>query len=413
MPEPRNVKLGDRRSHCISVDRGLTSTRPLRSQTRPLMSIQSTDLAHEMPEKLPDTLSRTDVLLKLLPPEQLKDMQRVFNMFDDDGGGSISASELCIAFRKLNLITNRSLLKAIVEAIDVDGDGQISLGEFCALLTQRWKPSDVGDEDVDIDGEDDARGGNELDAAKDSLQKRQAFDFVKEQQRQEALRYFKHAVATMAFDKSNIFKSTSPRATAELSKVVRQLGLRPVVRSEWELLRVLHWSERFEFIKQLPPAVQSNQRIDVCRMMRSQHISSGGVLYRQGDPGDCMYFLFAGQVELRHKLEGTDRPQIAVKREFENFGQEALLDITGGERRESSAIAMSDCTLASLTRHDWIRYVRSKEVAPIVDQLQRHPAMAACKRRALLQMALEFKSVQFHRCVHSILLCTKNHYDSA
>ena len=64
-------------------------------------------------------------MLKAIKTEQLKDMQRVFNMLDDNGGGSISASEVCIAFKKLNLVTNRSLLKAIVEAIDVDGDGQV------------------------------------------------------------------------------------------------------------------------------------------------------------------------------------------------------------------------------------------------------------------------------------------------
>lgn len=400
------LKLGDRRSRAQSLDLELSQRKADRfvaAHPRPLSRLQTVDQVdyNASRGKLPETLSRTDLLLKLLPPEQLKDMRRVFNMFDADGGGSISASEVGVVFRRLNLITNRSMLKTIVENIDADGDGRIDFGEFCALMTQRRKLADVDVGDADF-GDDDGDETSELGDASDAEEvvgassksaKRQASDLAKEQQRQQAIRYFKHAVATMAFRKSDAVSS---------SKVFRQLWLRPPMRSEWELQRVLHCAERFEFIQQLPPAVQSDQRVDVCRMMRAELVQSGEALYRQGDPGSRMYFLFAGQVELRRKMDGADRLQVTVKQEFESFGQEVVVNIATSGWREETAIATTECCVASLSRHDWIRYVRTQEVALVVDLLQSHPAMTGCKREVLLRMALEFKPVRFYRCVHSL-----------
>ena len=395
------VKLGERHSGAKSLDFELsprTTDRIVAGHPRPVSRLQTVDYTDANRGNLPETLSRTDLLLKLLPPEQLKDMRRVFNMFDADGGGSISASEVGAVFRRLNVITNRSMLKMIVETIDTDGDGQIDFGEFCALMTQRRKLADVdvGDTDENSELHDAADVAEEVVGESSKRAQRQASDLAKEQQRQEAIRYFKHAVATMAFQKCDAIST---------SKVFRQLWLRPPMRSEWELQRILHCAERFEFIQQLPPAVQSDQRIDVCRMMRAQLVQPGEALYRQGDAGNCMYFLFVGQVELRHKMESADRPQVTVKQEFESFGQEVVVRITTSGRREETAIATTECCVASLSRHDWIRYVRTQEVALIVDLLQGHPAMTACKREFLLRMALEFKPVRFCRCVHSVCFC--------
>lgn len=413
------VKLGDPRTRAMSLDTELirrqAAVKTKFKDTVRLAADSAFDESRE--ERLAERLSRTDVLLRLLPIDQLKDMRDVFNMFDDDGSGSITAAEVSVAFQRLKLVTNRAMLRAIVEHIDVDGDGRIDFGEFCALMTQRRKPAFLDEEDKDdadpaagleVAGEVDDVVAGAADAALDMAWRRgeHATNLAKEQERQEAIRYFKRTVSFMAFRKSDSDPS-SPRAGGELSKVLKQLWLRPAMRTEWELQRVLHWSERFAFIQQLPPAVQSDQRIDVCRMLKARLVKAGEVIYRQGDSGDCMYFLFAGEVELRRTSESvassggssSGRAQTTVKKECESFGEVVVVSVAADERRDETASAVADCTVAELSRHDWTKYVRTQSVAYIVEILQAHPAMATCKRGLLLRMALELKPVQYYRCV--------------
>ena len=411
MLRTQNMKLGDPRSRAcaLSLD-GEGGKKPGRPQGQTQISTltQSTDCANA--RHSPECLSRTDLLLKLLPSEQLRDMQRVFNCFDADGGGSISASEVGAIFKRLNLVTDRKLLRAIVEHIDVDGDGQIDFGEFCALMTQRSKLTERDDE---IEVSEDPNGDNETESAVDDTghnldasthrEQRQTFDLAKEQERQEALRHFKHAVASMAFQKTEA-NSSSSREGSELAKVIKQLWLHPSMRSEWELQRVLHWSERFEFFQQLPPAIESDQRLNVCRVMRAQLVQPGEVFYRQGDSGNCMYFLFVGRVELRRKTEDAHRhPLVTVKQELESFGEAAAVSLSSDEERDATATAVTQCTVGLLSRHDWLRHVRTQAVRLVVDLLQAHPAMAACKRGLLLRMALDFEPIRFCQYVHDIL----------
>ena len=57
-------------------------------------------------------------------------LQKAFEMFDQDGSGSIGAAEIS---KVLNLANNPALnekVKEIINAVDKDGNGEISLKEF-------------------------------------------------------------------------------------------------------------------------------------------------------------------------------------------------------------------------------------------------------------------------------------------
>jgi len=56
-------------------------------------------------------------------------------MFDQDGSGSIGAAEIS---KVLNLADNEALnkkVREIIEAVDKDGNGEISLKEFHQMMT--------------------------------------------------------------------------------------------------------------------------------------------------------------------------------------------------------------------------------------------------------------------------------------
>lgn len=76
--------------------------------------------------------------------------------------------------------------------------------------------------------------------------------------------------------------------------------------------------------------------------LRLLSFGPGELIVRQGDSGDSMYIVVAGQVAIRH--EGMDRAetQVAVVSAGEFFGEASLLT---GEARNSNAVAISrvDC----------------------------------------------------------------------
>ena len=220
---------------------------------------------------------KAQVLLTLLPPEQLRDMRVVFDMFDDDGGGTVSTAEVGITLRRQKLVASRKMLRTILAAIDVNGDGEIDFGEFVTLMTQRSK---VVEHDVDEDDGEEPPGDLNVTASPRTLEAqaspRQPKAEIQDAEEQaQAIRQFKRAISHLAFGSHMTSSPTSPRAMEELDRVKAQLGVKKEMRTEWELQRVLIWMERFEFIQELPPAEDSDQRIDACRVLGVQEFEPG------------------------------------------------------------------------------------------------------------------------------------------
>src|SRR5437588_138286 len=78
---------------------------------------------------------------------------------------------------------------------------------------------------------------------------------------------------------------------------------------------------------------------DVTPLLRPREYPAGTIIVRSGAPGDCMYFVVSGEVEVQVRPE----PVILGPGEF--FGEVALL--TGGPRN-ATIVAARHCTLLIL-----------------------------------------------------------------
>ena len=66
--------------------------------------------------------------------EDLKDLKETFNMYDKDGGGTISFDELQLVMKKLGQKVKEKELHKIIKSIDQNNDGEIDFDEFVAMM---------------------------------------------------------------------------------------------------------------------------------------------------------------------------------------------------------------------------------------------------------------------------------------
>ncbi|CAL9037144.1 probable calcium-binding protein CML27 [Musa acuminata AAA Group] len=65
-----------------------------------------------------------------------EDMREAFRVFDEDGDGFISASELQAVLVKLGLVEGRSIVRVqeMICSVDQDSDGRVDFGEFKHMM---------------------------------------------------------------------------------------------------------------------------------------------------------------------------------------------------------------------------------------------------------------------------------------
>lgn len=71
--------------------------------------------------------------------EQISEYREAFALFDTDGSGTIDKDELRALFQSLGKHPTEEQLDAMIAKADVDGDGFISFGEFCRMMSKRDK----------------------------------------------------------------------------------------------------------------------------------------------------------------------------------------------------------------------------------------------------------------------------------
>jgi voltage-gated potassium channel len=113
---------------------------------------------------------------------------------------------------------------------------------------------------------------------------------------------------------------------------------------------------------------------DVARLLRAREYSAGAVIVRRGEPGDCMYFIASGEVEVQLRPE----PVLLGPGDF--FGEVALL--TGGPRN-ATIVAVQPCTLLSLDIADFRELLgRQPDLARVIhEEAQRRPGGAPRSNR--------------------------------
>mmetsp|Transcript_18528 Transcript_18528/g.44557 ORF Transcript_18528/g.44557 Transcript_18528/m.44557 type:complete len:168 (+) Transcript_18528:136-639(+) len=73
--------------------------------------------------------------------EELREFKELFNLVDEDKGGSISPQELGSLMETLGLKPNQEELDAMIREIDEDGNGEIDFDEFVQVMSRKVQPT--------------------------------------------------------------------------------------------------------------------------------------------------------------------------------------------------------------------------------------------------------------------------------
>jgi CRP-like cAMP-binding protein len=86
------------------------------------------------------------------------------------------------------------------------------------------------------------------------------------------------------------------------------------------------------------------------------HYDAGSAIFKQGDPGEAMYFIVDGAVDIVHDRDGNVR-RLARLGPHEFFGEMALIT---GRPRTASAVAKTAVRLVSVDKNAFISKIKSK-----------------------------------------------------
>ena len=75
--------------------------------------------------------------------------------------------------------------------------------------------------------------------------------------------------------------------------------------------------------------------IEIASICEENHVDKGVTIFKKGDTGNCMYFIYSGSVSIH-----DGEHQLAVLAENEIFGELSLLD---SDVRSASVTTLSDC----------------------------------------------------------------------
>ncbi|KAH3743015.1 hypothetical protein Pelo_15584 [Pelomyxa schiedti] len=81
-----------------------------------------------------------------LTPEQIEEFREAFSMFDPDGSGTITVTEVAGVLRSLGLHPSESELQALIRTVDTDGSGTIEFPEFCMMMSKKIVEEDNPEE---------------------------------------------------------------------------------------------------------------------------------------------------------------------------------------------------------------------------------------------------------------------------
>lgn len=88
----------------------------------------------------------------------------------------------------------------------------------------------------------------------------------------------------------------------------------------------------------------------VARHITARRCEPGEVIFKEGDPGDCLYLIAKGSVKISKRGRGGRQETLTYLPEKDFFGEMALVD---SARRSAQASAEDACVLARVDREAW------------------------------------------------------------
>jgi len=75
-------------------------------------------------------------------PEQMQVLKRAFDSFDQERRGAISTDIVATVLKMMGHPVNRTILKQVIEEVDIDGSGELEFNEFVLLATKFMNEED-------------------------------------------------------------------------------------------------------------------------------------------------------------------------------------------------------------------------------------------------------------------------------
>jgi CRP/FNR family cyclic AMP-dependent transcriptional regulator len=108
--------------------------------------------------------------------------------------------------------------------------------------------------------------------------------------------------------------------------------------------------------------LSSHERGDLERVLERRTYAAGQQIFSIGEPGDSLYIVGTGVVELFVKDDSGARIVLTVCSPGEVFGELSLFD---GGPRTASAVALEEATLLALDREDLLAFLRQHPAASL------------------------------------------------
>jgi uncharacterized membrane protein len=111
------------------------------------------------------------------------------------------------------------------------------------------------------------------------------------------------------------------------------------------------------FLSEVPlfKLLDEQERTGLASVLDLRPVAKGDVLFRVGEPGNCMFVVRLGAVELFAQDTMGQKIVLETAGPGDQFGELALFD---GGARTATAVALEDCELLSLDRDDLLGFVR-------------------------------------------------------
>lgn len=99
-----------------------------------------------------------------LTEETIKEFREAFALFDKDGDGSITASELGVVMKGMGQNPTDTELQQMINEVDADGNGKIDFAEFVTLMARKMNNTDKDSEIFEAFKVFDKDGSGKIDA---------------------------------------------------------------------------------------------------------------------------------------------------------------------------------------------------------------------------------------------------------